>query len=377
MTNFDEPINRRNTNSFKWDKYSDPNVIPVWVADMDFKAAPPIIEALNEITEHGVFGYARCPDELVDVTIERLEKLHHFKVEKDWIVWIPGLVPALGLASRIAGQEGDAVMTNTPVYHPFMLETIAAGRELQKIPMILENNRWTMDFEAIEQNITPKTKLFLLCNPHNPAGTMFTKEELERLAAICLKNDILLCSDEIHCDLIIDDTKTHISIATLNKEIEQKSITLFAPSKTFNIAGLGCSFAIIPDEKLRAKFIKTKAGLLPMIPSYSYSAALAAYRDGAEWHQELLTYLRANHELLLNAVNQMKGLKMVPLEATYLAWIDARETGIPDYVERLEAAGVGVNAGKMYDGDGFFRLNFACTRTNLEEVIKRMKTVFR
>ena len=376
MFNFDEPINRHNTNSFKWDKYSDKSVIPVWVADMDFKAAPPIIEALEKVTEQGVFGYYRCPDELFEVVMERLERVHQFKVKKEWIVWIPGLVPALGLSCRMSGQDGDAVMTNIPVYHPFMLETIAANRELQKVEMVLENGRWTMDFEAIEKSITPKTKLFLLCNPHNPNGTMFTKSELNKLGEICLKHGIMICSDEIHCDLILDKTKQHISIATLSEELAQNSISLFAPSKTFNIAGLGCSFAIIPNDELRSKFMKTKAGLLPFIPSYSYQAALAAYRDGEEWLQELLVYLRSNHDFLLQSVAEMKGLKMVALEATYLAWIDARETGMTDVVERLEAAGVGVNAGKMYDGDGFFRLNFACTRANLEEVVKRMKTIF-
>ena len=376
MFNFDEPINRHNTNSFKWDKYSDKSVIPVWVADMDFRAAPPIIEALNKVTEQGVFGYYRCPDELFEVVMERLERVHQFKVKKEWIVWIPGLVPALGLSCRMSGQDGDAVMTNIPVYHPFMLETIAANRELQKVEMVLENDRWTMDFEAIEKSITPKTKLFLLCNPHNPNGTMFTKSELNKLGEICLKHGIVICSDEIHCDLILDKTKQHISIATLSEELAQNSISLFAPSKTFNIAGLGCSFAIIPNDELRSKFMKTKAGLLPFIPSYSYQAALAAYRDGEEWLQELLVYLRSNHDFLLQSVAEMKGLKMVALEATYLAWIDARETGMADVVERLEAAGVGVNAGKMYDGEGFFRLNFACTRANLEEVVKRMKTIF-
>ena len=376
MFNFDEPIDRHNTNSFKWDKYSDKSVIPVWVADMDFKAAPPIIEALKKVTEQGVFGYYRCPDELFEVVMERLERVHQFKIKKEWIVWIPGLVPALGLSCRMSGQDGDAVMTNIPVYHPFMLETIAANRELQKVEMVLENDRWTMDFEAIEMSITPKTKLFLLCNPHNPNGTMFTKSELNRLGEICLKHNITICSDEIHCDLILDKTKQHISIATLSEELAQNSISLFAPSKTFNIAGLGCSFAIIPNDELRSKFMKTKAGLLPFIPSYSYQAALAAYRDGEEWLQELLVYLRSNHDFLLQSVAEMKGLKMVALEATYLAWIDARETGMTDVVERLEAAGVGVNAGKMYDGEGFFRLNFACTRANLEEVVKRMKTIF-
>ncbi|AYQ32463.1 MalY/PatB family protein [Runella sp. SP2] len=376
MSIFDQVIDRKNTNSYKWDKYTDPNVIPVWVADMDFQAAPPILEALQKVTEHGIFGYSKCPDELYDVVIERLKNRHGWDVKKDWIVWLPGLVPGIGLSIRTVTTEAEAVMTATPVYHPFMLETHAAGRTLQKVPLQLENNRWVIDFEALEASITPQTKLFLLCNPHNPAGTVFTKEEQEKLLEICLKNDIVICSDEIHCDLLLDKTKNHVSIATLSPEAAQQTITLLAPSKTFNIAGLGCSMAIIPNDELRSKFIKTKAGLMPMLSAYAYEAALAAYRDGAAWHEELLDYLRQNHQFLLNEINQLKGMKMVPLEATYLAWIDTRESGIADFAQKLEAVGVGVSDGVQFDGAGFIRLNFACPRATLEEVVRRIKTVF-
>lgn len=376
MSIFDQVIDRKNTNSYKWDKYADPTVIPVWVADMDFQAAPPILEALQKVTEHGIFGYSKCPDELYDVVIERLKTRHGWDVKKDWIVWLPGLVPGIGLSIRTVTTEAEAVMTATPVYHPFMLETHAAGRTLQKVPLQLENNRWVIDFEALEASVTPQTKLFLLCNPHNPAGTVFTKEEQEKLLEICLKNDIIICSDEIHCDLLLDETKKHLSIATLSLEAAQQTITLLAPSKTFNIAGLGCSMAIIPNDELRAKFIKTKAGLMPMLSAYAYEAALAAYRDGAAWHDELLDYLRQNHQFLLNEINQLKGMKMVPLEATYLAWIDTRESGITDFAQKLEAVGVGVSDGVQFDGAGFIRLNFACPRATLEEVVRRIKTVF-
>ena len=376
MSIFDQVIDRKNTNSYKWDKYADPTVIPVWVADMDFQAAPPILEALQKVTEHGIFGYSKCPDELYDVVIERLKTRHGWDVKKDWIVWLPGLVPGIGLSIRTVTTEAEAVMTATPVYHPFMLETHAAGRTLQKVPLQLENNRWVIDFEALEASVTPQTKLFLLCNPHNPAGTVFTKEEQEKLLEICLKNDIIICSDEIHCDLLLDETKKHLSIATLSPEAAQQTITLLAPSKTFNIAGLGCSMAIIPNDELRAKFIKTKAGLMPMLSAYAYEAALAAYRDGAAWHDELLDYLRQNHQFLLNEINQLKGMKMVPLEATYLAWIDTRESGIADFAQKLEAVGVGVSDGVQFDGAGFIRLNFACPRATLEEVVRRIKTVF-
>ncbi|MFN8348715.1 MAG: PatB family C-S lyase [Spirosomataceae bacterium] len=375
MTDFNRIIDRRHTNSYKWDKYPE-NVLPVWVADMDFQAAPPILEALNRVTKHGIFGYARCPDELYEVTMERLRVQHSWEIEKNWMVWLGGLVPALGLAVRTVTRPGEAVMTATPVYHPFMIETEIADRELQKVPLRLEGERWTLDFDAIEAAITPNTKLFLLCNPHNPVGTMFTREELWQLHDICQRHGIIVCSDEIHCDLVLDTAKKHITYATLSPEAAQNSLTLVAPSKTFNLAGLGCSLVVIPNDALRAKFVRTKAGLLPMLSSYAYEAALAAYRDCAEWHAELLVYLKANHDFLLEAVNQMKGVKMLPLEATYLAWIDVRDTGLPDVAKRLEDAGVGINDGSIFGQPGFVRLNFACPRATLEEVVRRMKTVF-
>lgn len=375
MTNFDQIIDRRHTNSHKWDKYPE-TVVPVWVADMDFRAAPPIIEALYKVTQHGIFGYSRCPDELNEVVIKRLATRHYWDIEQSWMVWLGGLVPAIGLAIRAFTQAGEGVMTATPVYHPFMIEIETADRELQKVPLRLEGERWTLDFEAIEAAITPNTKLFLLCNPHNPTGTMFTREELQQLHTICQRHDIIVCSDEIHCDLILDPAKEHVTYATLSPEAAQNSLTLLAPSKTFNLAGLGCSLVVIPNDKLRAKFFHTKAGLMPFLSAYAYEAALAAYRDGAEWHAELLDYLKGNHDLLLQTVNQMKGVKMRPLEATYLAWIDVRDTGLTDVVKRLEEAGVGISDGSMFGQPGFIRLNFACPRATLEEVLRRMKIVF-
>lgn len=375
MSIFDQTISRHGTNSYKWDKYPE-EVIPVWVADMDFQAAPPIIEALDKVTRHGIFGYSRCPDALNEVFRARLKTQHQWDTPQDWTVWLGGLVPAIGLAIRTVTQPGEGVMTATPVYHPFMIETDLADRDLQKVPLKLEGERWTLDFEAIEAAIQPNTKLFLLCNPHNPVGTMFTRDELLRLHEICSRHGIVVCSDEIHCDLVIDATKQHITYATLNAEAAQNSMTLLAPSKTFNLAGLGCSAVVIPNDTLRAKFIRAKAGLLPMLSTYAYEAALAAYRDSAEWHAQLLQYLRANHDYLMAEVNQMKGLQMRPLEATYLAWIDTRDTGMSDVSKRLEAAGVGVNDGSIFGQEGFFRLNFACTRATLEEVVRRMKTVF-
>ncbi len=373
---FDELIDRTNTDSFKWDRYKDRDIIPLWVADMDFKAAPPILKALEDVTKQGIIGYWHAPDELADVIVKRLDERHNWKIEKDWIVYLPGLVPGLTLSCMVVGNEGDEIITTVPVYGPFMKAPEAAKKKLVKVQMKLENNRWTLDFDAIRAAITPRTRMFMLCNPYNPAGTVFTKEELQTLADICTEHKIVICSDEIHCDLILDESKKHVSIATLSQETENQTITLLSPSKTFNIAGLGCSFAVIPNDEIRTKFANLKYIVEPMPSAYAYQAALAAYRDCDEWHEQLLAYLRKNHDYVLQEMNAIKGFSMQPLEATYLAWIDTRESEIENITEVLENAGVGVSdGGFFFDGKGFIRLNFGTQMRRLEAAIWRMRKV--
>jgi len=373
---FDEVIDRTQTDSVKWSRYGDKDVIPLWVADMDFKAAPPILDALDKVTKEGIIGYWKVPEELVEVALKRLEERHNWKVSKEWLVWLPGMVPGLTLTCMCVGEDEDEVITTVPVYGPFMKAPLAAKKKLVKVPLKEENNRWTFDFEAIKAAITPRTKVFMLCNPYNPGGTVFTREELQTLLDICVANNIVICADEIHCDLILDETKKHISIATLSPEAEKHTVTLIAPSKTFNIAGLGCSLAVIPDDELRAKYANMRYILEPMVSAYAYQAALAAYRDSEEWHEQLLTYLRKNHDYILQEMNAFKGFKMLPLEATYLAWIDVREAGIENLAEKLEEAGVGISEGKMFfDGKGFIRLNFGTQMSQLVEAVRRMKTI--
>ena len=372
--NFDEIINRKNTDSFKWDFFQDPeSTIPMPVADMDFRSPEPILQALRDVTEHGVFGYSIVPEELKNVLQERLERLYGWKTEKEWQVWIPGLVPAITATCRAIGEIGDAVLTSIPVYHPFHLAPGYVGKKLQTFPLIEVENRWTFDFEALEKAITNDTKLFMLCNPYNPAGTVFTREELEKLLQICQKHEIIICADEIHCDLILDNNLKHIPIASLSQVAENMTVTLLAPSKTFNIAGLGCSVAIIPNPEIRQKFNAAKDGFFPPLPRHSMVAALSAYKDCEDWRLQLINYLKANHDYMYQELNGYKGLKMFPLEATYLAWIDARETGIDDIQERILKAGVRLMDGKIFMGEGFLRLNFACPKSVLEEAVKRIK----
>ena len=372
--NFDEVINRKNTDSFKWDFFQDPEgTIPMPVADMDFRSPEPILQALREVTEHGVFGYSIVPEELKNVLQERLERLYGWKTQKEWQVWIPGLVPAITATCRAIGEVGDAVLTSIPVYHPFHLAPSYVGKKLQTFPLIEVENRWTFDFDALEKAISEETKLFMLCNPYNPSGTVFNLDELEKLIEICQKHNLVICADEIHCDLILDINKKHIPIASLSQEAENMTVTLLAPSKTFNIAGLGCSVAIIPNPELRQKFNAAKDGFFPPLPRHSMVAALAAYKDCEDWRLQLIDYLKANHDYMFQELNGYKGLKMLPLEATYLAWIDARETGIEDIQERILAAGVRLMNGKIFMGEGFLRLNFACPKSVLEEAVKRIK----
>jgi cysteine-S-conjugate beta-lyase len=372
--NFDEVINRKNTDSFKWDFFQDPEgTIPMPVADMDFRSPEPILQALRDVTEHGVFGYSIVPEELKNVLQERLERLYGWKTEKEWQVWIPGLVPAITATCRAIGEIGESVITSIPVYHPFHLAPAYVGKKLQTFPLIEVENRWTFDFDALENAITEDTKLFMLCNPYNPAGTVFTQEELEKLLLICQKHNLIICADEIHCDLILDNNKKHIPIASLSQEAENRSVTLLAPSKTFNIAGLGCSVAIIPNPVLRQKFNAAKDGFFPPLPRHSMVAALSAYKDCEDWRLQLIAYLKINHDYMFQELNGYKGLKMLPLEATYLSWIDARETGIDDIQERILEAGVRLMNGKIFMGEGFLRLNFACPKSVLEEAVKRIK----
>jgi cystathionine beta-lyase len=372
IVDFDKVINRTNTNSYKWDKYPA-GVLPLWVADMDFEVSRPIKKALADLADFGVIGYARIPDQLEDVFVQRMEEKHNWKIQKDWLVWLPGMIPGLYAASGCISDQHAAVMTSSPVYRPFLDAGSMTNRSLVDIPFIQNNNRWEMDFDSMEANITSEVKMYMLCNPHNPNGRVFSREELQKLTDFCIRHNLILCSDEIHCDLIMDPSHKHISAASLNKEIENQSITLLSPSKTFNIAGLGCTVAIIPNEQIRKNFSAFRYGLAPMPTDFANVAALAAYRDSEYWHIQLLEYLRGNHEYLLKEINKIKGLKMEPLEATYLAWISHEDLEMPDFVALLEKNGVGVQDSSVFGGKGYFRLNFATPRINLVEAIKRIR----
>lgn len=370
---FESPIERRGTGSVKWDRYKGRDILPLWVADMDFAAPPAVIEALQTRVAHGVFGYGNAPDGLLDAIQAHLLRVYGWQVRPDWIVWLPGLVPGLHLACRAVGEPGNAVLTLSPVYPPFLKAPAASDRRLIDVPLARDaQGYYSIDFERLEAAITPDTRLLLLCSPHNPVGRVYTEAELRQLAAFCERHDLTICSDEIHDGLVLDPSRRHIPLASLDAEIAKRSITLMAPSKTYNVPGLGFSFAVIPDAELRRRFRDAKAGTVPEVNALGFSAALAAYTQAQDWHAALLDYLRGNLARVTEAVDAMPGLSMGPVEATYLAWIDARAIAPTQAGRFFEQAGVGLSEGADFGAPGFVRLNFGCPRTTLDMALSRM-----
>lgn len=375
MTDFDEIIDRSGTSSEKWERYRGRDVIPLWVADMDFRSPPAVIDALRDRIDHGVFGYTLPPAELCEVIRQVLRRDFSWEIESEWIVWLPGLVAGLNAACRAVGGDGDEVLIPVPVYPPFMSAPRHGLRNPVTVHLVEEAGRWTFDFEALERAVTPRTRLFLLCNPHNPVGRVYEREELDRVGRLCQQHDLFICSDEIHSGLLLDTDRQHIPIAAISPETAARTITLMAPSKTFNIPGLGCAFAVISDPGLRGHFTEAMAGLVPPVNALGYTAALAAYRHGEAWRKELLDYLQGNRDLMEQEIARMPGLSLNRVEATYLAWIDAREAGLGDPAAFFEQAGVGLSDGALFGGAGFVRLNFGCPRSLLRKALARMRTV--
>jgi cystathionine beta-lyase len=373
INQFDIEIDRTNTDSLKWEKYAGTDILPLWVADMDFKASDAIIKALHEKVEFGIFGYTNVPEELKSTLQQRLLHFYNWETKKDWQVWMPGMVPGLNIACRAYAEEGDDVITGIPVYPPFLLAPGNFNQNILKVPLIEKKNVWKYDLEAMRSMVTPRTKIFELCNPHNPVGRVFSKQELQDLADFCMEEDLVICSDEIHCELVLDKNKKHIPTATLSPEIESRTVTMMAPSKTFNIPGFGCSLAIISNPKLRNQFKKALAGIVPDAAALGYYAALAAYKDSEVWRQELLEYLRNNRDYLLREFENIPGIKMFPVESTYLGWLDVSELNLENPDKFFEDAGVGLSDGRPFGMTGYMRINFGCPKSTLVEAVRRIR----
>ena len=366
---FDRVVDRRNGDSLKWNKYAGRDVLPLWVADMDFAAPPAVVAALEQRVAQGCFGYSEPWPALVDAVLGHLQREYDWTVDAASLVWLPGLVTGLNVACRAVDGE---VLTATPVYPPFLSAPRLSGRALVTAPLSLVDGQWAWDFVALEAALTPDTRLLLLCHPHNPVGRAWQERELVALADFCKRHDLIVCSDEIHCGLVLDGGPAHIPLARLDDEIARRSITLMAPSKTYNVPGLGCAFAVIPDRALRQRFVAAMNGIVPHVNILGLAACESAYRDCDDWHAALIRYLSGNRDRVESAVAGMPGLAMAHVEATYLAWIDARGLGVDDPAAFFEAAGVGLSSGADFGLPGWVRLNFGCPRVTLDAALERM-----
>lgn len=370
---FDAFIPRRGTGCIKFDRR--PDLDPFWVADMDFPSPEPVLAALHRRVDHGIFGYAQAHAGLEEAVLDYLRRRHGADVPLDHIVHLGGLVPALSLAARAFCQPGDAVLTATPVYPPFLGVHKDAQAERITVDHALVGDRWTLDFDALEAAVTPRTRVFLLCSPQNPLGTVYRAEEITRLAEFCERHDLVLVADEIHCDLILDEAAhPFFSALRLPDALRRRTIVLLSPSKTWNIAGLGYAYAVIPDDSLRRRFSAARGHTLAEINALSYYAAEAAYRDGEPWRQQLLACLRENRDTLLAFLaDRTPALRPVKGAATYLAWIDARPAGHENFARHLEEkAGLFVSDGAFFGWPGWFRFNFATPRSRMLEGLEKI-----
>ena len=369
---FDTAPGRRDGASSKWEKYGDRDIIPLWVADMDFRTAPCIIDILSERVQHGIFGYTQPPRELPGAITHALERDFNWRIDPDWLVWMPSLVVGLNVVSRAFANEGEEILTAIPIYPPFLSAPRNAGCVTVTAPLQEGDKKWLWDFDALEQQVTKKTRTLLLCSPHNPTGRVWSKKELQDLVAFCDRHDLVLVSDEIHSGLVLDRDKQHIPIAMLG-DAAKRTVTLLSASKTFNLPGLGCAFAIVPDEALRAKIQRTMRGIVHHVGALGFFATLAAYRDGQAWQLALLDYLRDNRDLVEARLTALPGIRTWHVEATYLAWIDTRGLPVKNSLSFFEDAGVGLYDGALFDAPGFLRLNFACPRALLVKALDRIQ----
>lgn len=382
MTNmkydFDKVTPRCGTNSYKWDSTDDKEVLPMWVADMDFPTAPCIINALERRVEHGIFGYTRVPEEYYDAVISWFSRRHHWKPRREWFIYTSGVVPALSAVIKALTNVGDKVLTLTPVYNCFFSSIRNNGCELDSCALRYEDNTFSIDYEDLERRAAdPKTTLMLLCNPHNPSGRVWTREELRRIGDICIKNNVVVVADEIHCELVHPGF-TYTPFASVSEEFQKHSVTCVAPSKAFNIAGLQIANIIVENDKWRQRIDKAiNINEVCDVNPFGVIATIAAYNEGEEWLNQLLQYIHGNYLFFKDYCEEhLPQLPVAPLEGIYLAWMDCRSLGIPSEEleeELMKEAKLWLNAGSMYgkEGEGFMRWNLACPRQLVKEGLER------
>ncbi|MCR8710323.1 MalY/PatB family protein [Aliarcobacter butzleri] len=377
--NFNEIINRNNTNSSKWDT-TQKDVIPMWVADMDFKVATPILDSILNRAQHGIFGYTMIPEEFYDAEILWWDKRHNFKIEKEWIEPTVGVIPSLSAVVQAFCEQGDKVLIQSPVYNYFNSSIKNNKCEIVTNDLIYNNGKYTIDFEDFEEKVKDKrVKLFILCNPHNPVGRVWTKEELTIMGNLCIKYHVIILSDEIHRDLVYSNFK-YTPIASISKEILEQSITCTAPSKTFNLAGLKTSNIIVANKEYR-KIINRSLNINESIEPnvFGIEALISAYTLSDSWLDELLIYLENNRDFVIEFVNKyIPQLKIIKPEATYLLWIDCSKLNIDSQtlVDKIYELGkVRLSSGITYgkNADKFIRINIACPKELLEDGLQRIQ----
>jgi len=388
---FDELIERRGTNSMKWPyplpaPGADPGgtPLPMWVADMDFRTAPPVLEALRREIDRGIFGYCGTPESYVEAVVDWQKRRFHWQAQPEWLVRMPGVISAVNIAIQAFSHPGDHVLVQPPVYHHFFNDVLVNGRRLAQAPLIEQNGEYRFDPVEFQAAIRPGTRLFILCNPHNPTGNVWSRQELLAMAAICREHGIIVVSDEIHQDLIFGGEARHVSWETLGGEASSHAIICTAPSKTFNLAGLQCANIFIPDKRLRQIYLaqRDRCGLF-LNSSMGTVACEAAYRHGEPWLNAMLDYIRANHRHLAEEIARRNlPLRITSTQALYLAWIDFRKLGLPadDLNELLlRRARLWLDDGRKFgaQGEGFMRINLGCPRQRVTEAVERLSAVLK
>lgn len=375
---FDKQISRRGTDSYKWDGEANKDVLPLWVADMDFHTAPSIVDALHRRVEHGIFGYTRVPDSYYESIVNWFTHRHGWTINREWIIYTSGVVPAISAVLKALTMPGDKVLVQTPVYNCFFTSIRNNGCEIVSSPLVFTGNTYTIDYEDLEHKATdPKVKVMLLCNPHNPAGRVWRQEELVRIGEICIRNGIIVISDEIHCEMVFPGYR-YTPFASISEDFLRKSVTCVSPSKAFNIAGLQIANIVCADSQRLARIDRAiNDNEVCDVNPFGVIAIQAAYNDGEEWLNQLTEYLYANYLYMREFCREhLPEFPITILEGTYLVWMDCRKIGMPsDKIEKLlvDKAKLRLNAGTMYgtDGDGFMRWNIACPRVTLADGLKR------
>ena len=383
---------RHGTGAEKWDRYADQRtvdgreVMPFWVADMDFRSPECILEAIHRRADHAVFGYTHDTPGFAPTLVEHLQRQHGWEIDPSWVIGVPGIVSGLAVTARLLAKPGDGIASFTPVYPPFLFLPKLAGRRSVQLPLTadVQQGCWTIDWKGLEATLAadPAVRIFWLCQPHNPTGTVFSRDDLLRLADIAQRHDLTVVSDEIWADLVLDEDSPHVSFASLDHPAARRAISFVAASKTWNIAGLGCAAAIVPDERLRNRWRAAGGGLVPMVNPLGYAASEAAWREGDPWRRALIDLLREHRRLALEAVADLPGVSCIAPQATYLMWLDCREwaaaqpAGQADPQQACEAAGIGPSDGREFGSPGCLRLNLGCPTVRLQEGLRRLRRAF-